>query len=59
MSNLVISALTVEDQKFRVFRLGNKWLVMRGAQRMARTDRPAQAFALLRSYLAYGKAVRR
>lgn len=59
MSNLVIPALTAEDQKFRVFRLGDKWLVMRGMQRMARTDRPAMAFALLRSYLAYGKAVKR
>lgn len=59
MSNLVIAALTAEDQKFRVFRLGTKWLVMRGAQRIARTDRPAMAYALLRSYLAYGKEVRR
>lgn len=59
MSNLVIAALTDEDQKFRVFRLGNKWLVMRGAQRMARTDRPAMAYALLRSYLAYGKEAKR
>jgi len=59
MSQLVIAALTAEDQKFRVFRLGKKWLVMRGAQRIARADRPAMAYALLRSYLAYGKAVRR
>lgn len=59
MSQLVIAALTAEDRKFRVFRLGNKWLVMRGAQRMARTDRPALAFAILRAHLVYGKAVRR
>lgn len=58
-SRLMIEALTAEDNRFRCFRLGDKWLVMRGAQRMARTDRPAMAFALLRSYLAYGKAVSR
>lgn len=59
MSNLVIAALTAEDRKFRVFKLGKKWLIMRGAQRMARTDRPALAFAILRAHLTYGKSVKR
>lgn len=59
MSNLVIAALTAEDQKFRLFKLGKKWLIMRGANRLARADRPAMAYALLRSYLAYSTEVRR
>ncbi|MGP5525071.1 hypothetical protein ACTXM3_17600 [Glutamicibacter arilaitensis] len=59
MSRLMIQALTAEDQKFRCFTYGKKWVIMRGLQHMATADRPAMAFALLRSYLAYGKAVRR
>ena len=59
MSNLVIAALTSEDNKFRVFKLGKKWLVMRGATRIARVDRPAMDYALLRSFLTYGREVRR
>lgn len=59
MSQLMIEALTVEDNKFRCFRLGKKWLVMRGPHRNARADRGALAFAILRAHLAYEKAVRR
>lgn len=59
MSNLVIEALTAEDNKFRCFRLGRKWLVMRGPRRIATTNGPALAFAVLRSQLAYGKETRR
>lgn len=59
MSQLVIEALTAEDNKFRCFRLGRKWLVMRGPRRIARVDRSALAYAILRAHLAYGKAVRR
>lgn len=55
----MIEALTADDNKFRCFRLGKKWLVMRGPQRMARVDRGALAYAILRAHLAYGKAVRR
>lgn len=55
----MIDALTAEDNKFRCFRAGSKWHIMRGAHRMARADRPALAFALLRSFLAYGKAAKR
>ncbi|MER8026051.1 hypothetical protein [Glutamicibacter protophormiae] len=59
MSQLVIRALTAEDNKFRCFRLGKKWLVIRGPHRIARVDRGALAFAILRAHLAYGKAVLR
>lgn len=59
MSQLVIEALTNEDDKFRCFRLGKTWLVMRGPHRIARADRGALAYAILRAHLAYGKAVRR
>lgn len=59
MSELVIEALTAEDNKFRCFRLGKKWLVMRGPHRLARVDRSALAFAILRAHLAYSRTVRR
>lgn len=59
MSKLALEALTREDNRFRCFALGGKWVIMRGPHRLARADRPAMAFALLRSYLAYGKAVKR
>ncbi|MHA7227856.1 hypothetical protein [Glutamicibacter soli] len=59
MSELVIEALTAEDNKFRCFLLGKKWLIMRGPHRIARVDRSALAYAILRAHLAYGKAVRR
>lgn len=59
MSQLVIEALTAEDSKFRCFRLGKAWLVMRGPHRIARVNRGALALAILRAHLTYGKAVRR
>lgn len=55
----MIKALTAEDNKFRCFRLGSKWLVMRGPHRIARVNRGALALAILRAHLTYGKAVRR
>lgn len=59
MSRLLFDALTAEDNKFRCFRLGETWVIMRGDEFTARTDRPALAFALLRSFIAYGKETRR
>lgn len=57
--NTLIRALSAEDNKFYCFEYCGKWWIIRHKMLYAQSDRPAMAFALLRSYLAYGKSVKR